>query len=81
MIDTMSGRHAAGSLVDLIRCVNHQTHQQVQDLSIHSREGRLVVTGRSPSYYVKQLVTQSIRRLAPSAGLLNEICVGTSVER
>jgi hypothetical protein len=78
MIDTASGRQACGSLVELVRFVNHQTQQQVEDLSIHSREGGLVVTGRSPSYYVKQLVTQSIRRLVPSARLLNEIRVGCS---
>jgi hypothetical protein len=78
MIDAASGRQPCGSLVDLERFVNSQTHQQVEDLSIHSREGRLVVTGRSPSYYVKQLVTQSIRRLVPSVLLLNEICVGCS---
>jgi hypothetical protein len=78
MIDTAPGRQTCGNLVELVRFVNHQTHQQVEDLSIHSREGRLVVTGRSPSYYVKQLVTQAIRRLAPSVRLLNEICVGCS---
>lgn len=76
MIDTASGRQTCGSLVELVRFVNHQTHRQVEDLSIHSREGDLVVTGRCPSYYVKQLVTQSIRRLAPSVRLMNEICVG-----
>jgi hypothetical protein len=80
MIETLSGRQTGG-YVELIRSVNHQTHQQVQDLSIHNRGGHLVVTGRSPSYYVKQLVTQSIRRLVPSAGLLNEICVGLPAER
>jgi hypothetical protein len=78
MIDTASGRQTCGNLVELVRFVNHQTHQQVEDLSIHSREGRLVVTGRSQSYYIKQLVTQSILRLVPSARLLNEICVGRS---
>lgn len=69
-------RHNSGTLGELVRLIDGQTQRQVEDLQILSREGSLVVTGRSPSYYIKQLVTQAILRTSPSARLINEICVG-----
>jgi len=64
------------NLSDLVRFVHSQTQQQVQDLSIHHREGRLIVTGRSRTYYAKQLVTQAILMAVPAVQLVNDICVG-----
>jgi hypothetical protein len=69
-------RPSSPSLSELIRFVHRQTLQQVRDLAIHQREGRLVVTGRSATYYAKQLVTQAILSAAPAAQLVNEISVG-----
>jgi hypothetical protein len=62
-----------GVLVDF---VNRETQQQVRDLSIRHRDGGLIVTGRSRTYYVKQLVTQAILVSIPAVRLVNEICVG-----
>jgi hypothetical protein len=62
-----------GNLIDF---VNRETQQQVQDLSIRHRDGGLIVTGRSRTYYAKQLVTQAILVSVPAVRLMNEICVG-----
>jgi hypothetical protein len=62
-----------GKLVDF---VNRETQQQVRDLEIRHRDGGLLVTGRSSTYYVKQLVTQAIFVSVPAVRLVNEICVG-----
>ncbi|HUE15215.1 MAG TPA: hypothetical protein VMR25_13675 [Planctomycetaceae bacterium] len=62
-----------GNLIDF---VNRETQQQVQDLSIRHRDGGLIVTGRSRTYYAKQLVTQAIFASLPAVRLVNEICVG-----
>ena len=71
-----SSRPSSPSFSELIRFVHRQTQQQVRDLAIHQREGRLVVTGRSETYYAKQLVTQAILTAAPAVRLVNEISVG-----
>jgi hypothetical protein len=63
-------------LGDLVDFVNRETQQQVQDLSIRHRDGGLIVTGLSRTYYVKQLVTQAILVSVPAVRLVNEICVG-----
>jgi hypothetical protein len=63
-------------LRDLLEFVNRETLQQVRDLAIRHRDGRLIVTGRSSTYYAKQLVTQAILVAVPAVRLINEICVG-----
>ena len=63
-------------LRDLVDFVNRETQLQVQDLSIRHRDGGLIVTGRSRTYYAKQLVTQAILVSVPAIRLVNEICVG-----
>jgi uncharacterized protein YcaQ len=68
-------RHSS-SFADLLRFVHRQTLQQIRDLAIHQREGRLVLTGRADTYYAKQLATQAILTAAPAVQLMNEISVG-----
>jgi hypothetical protein len=75
-ITETSVRPASPSFSELVRFVHRQTQQQVRELAIHQREGRLVVTGRSDTYYAKQLVTQAILAAAPAMQLVNEISVG-----
>ncbi|HXY34809.1 MAG TPA: hypothetical protein VEI07_11320 [Planctomycetaceae bacterium] len=71
-----SARPVSPGFSELLRFIHRQTQQQVRDLAIHLREGRLVVTGRSETYYAKQLVTQAILTAAPAVQLFNEISVG-----
>ena len=63
-------------LGDLMDFVNRETQQQVRNLAIRHREGALIVTGRSRTYYIKQLVTQAIFVSLPAVRLMNEIRVG-----
>ncbi len=60
---------------ELVRRVEAQTARQVQDLQIHCEGSRVTVTGRSRTYYIKQLVTQAIMGCTPSMQLCNEISV------
>jgi hypothetical protein len=73
---TETSRPSSPSFSELIRFVHRQTQQQVRDLAIHQREDRMIVTGRSDTYYAKQLVTQAILTAAPAVQLVNEISVG-----
>ena len=63
---------------ELIRCVESKTYQQIEDLDIQCRGSRVRVSGRSSTYYVKQLVTHAILTSIPAAKLENDICVQAS---
>jgi|ERR1700685_2694460 len=69
-------RQNTGDLRELVNFVHRKTQQQVRDLAIRRRDDGLVVTGRSSTYYVKQLVTQAILVSLPAVRLLNDIRVG-----
>jgi hypothetical protein len=71
-----SVRPTLPSFSELIRYVHRQTQQQIRELAIHQREGRMIVTGQADTYYAKQLVTQAILTAAPAVQLFNEISVG-----
>jgi hypothetical protein len=75
-VSETSARPSLPSFSELIRFIHRQTQQQVRDLAIHQRESRMVVTGRTETYYAKQLVTQAILMAAPAVQLVNEISVG-----
>ena len=62
----------------LFRLIDAETHRQVKDLEIECKADRVIVTGRSRSYYVKQLATQAVFAAAPGAKLDNEIVVVAS---
>jgi hypothetical protein len=74
--ETATLSHNSGDLRGLVDFVNRETQQQVRNLSIRQRDGGLIVTGTSRTYYVKQLVTQAILVSIPAVRLINEICVG-----
>jgi len=61
----------------LLQKVHCKTYHQVRDLQVRQDGRRVVVTGTSRSYYVKQLVTQAVLTLAPTLKLDNEIHVNT----
>ena len=59
----------------LILRIEAETYRQVQDLQIECDADHVVVTGRSRTYYTKQLATQAVLAVAPGAKLENEIVV------
>jgi hypothetical protein len=59
----------------LERTVQTRTDRRVKDLKISAQNGQVTVTGRSATYYVKQLVTHAIFAVAPHAKLENRITV------
>jgi hypothetical protein len=59
----------------LLRQIDAKTYHQVQDLVVASEGDCVVVTGRSRTYYVKQLATQAVLSAAPDIKFANEIVV------
>ncbi len=61
---------------ELVREIESRTSRQVRDLEIACLGSRIRVTGRSGSYYVKQLVTHAVSTAAPHVPLENaiEVC-------
>jgi hypothetical protein len=57
------------------RCVQRETHRQVDELGVSCRDGRVVVSGLCRSYYVKQLATRAVQSLFPNAAVENLIRV------
>lgn len=60
---------------ELVRSVQNATNRQVQGLRIDRAGGCVTVSGKSRSFYVKQLATQAIRSMAPTLRLQNDIHV------
>lgn len=58
--------------------VKNRTNRQVRDLTIKYNSAGITVTGTSRSYYIKQLVTQTIRTHLPETNLENRILVVTT---
>ena len=61
---------------DLTRQVRERTGRRIRDLTIEVGTNGVVLRGRSPSYYVKQLAQQGVWELLPGVGLRNAIVVG-----
>lgn len=59
----------------LLRRVDAGTYRQIQDLDVACVGNRVVVTGRSRTFYVKQLATQAVFTAAPGVKIANEIDV------
>ncbi len=53
------------------------THQQVRKVKVCCDHSGITVYGVSPSYYLKQLVTQTVQEIAPSIPLMNRVFVQT----
>lgn len=67
-------------LTDLIDQAEHavqtKTCGRIFELRIRLDDGCLVVSGRTSTYYNKQLVTQAIRETIDDVVLVNEVEVG-----
>lgn len=60
---------------ELTRRIDSRTFHQVQNLHVWHEAGRVVLRGRSESYYVKQLATHAVLDLMPGVVLENSIDV------
>jgi hypothetical protein len=61
---------------ELARSLRFGLRHQVSDLSVSAGSEELTVTGRSRTYYGKQLVTHAVRAAVPGVALRNEVIVG-----
>jgi osmotically-inducible protein OsmY len=55
--------------------ISKHTGRRVQELAVEVHAGRVVVRGRTRSYYVKQLAQHGVRDLLPQVHLENAIRV------
>ncbi len=60
---------------ELTRRIDSKTFRQVHDLHVLHEAGRVILRGRSESYYVKQLATHAVLDLMPDASIENSIDV------
>jgi hypothetical protein len=62
-------------LQELLRLVLVRTSRRVRDLTIEMSPERIVLRGRTSSYYVKQLAQHGVREMLPHVYLENTIDV------
>lgn len=60
---------------ELERQVQTRTGRRIQNLAIELRPERVVLRGRAPTYYLKQLAQHGIRDVLPHVSLENAIIV------
>lgn len=60
---------------ELTHRINAKTFRQVRNLSVVHDAGRVVLSGRSESYYIKQLATHAVLDLLPGVAVENSIDV------
>ena len=53
--------------------INRATHRRVKELKIELSENGIKISGRAPSYYVKQLAQSAVLNLHSSLILINNI--------
>ncbi len=70
----MADSHA---LLDRIeRFVHSRTSGMIRDLRVEEDAGQIVISGRSSTYYVKQLATHGAQAAANGLSLKNDVQVG-----
>ena len=57
----------------LLRQIDAKTHHQILDLDVATDGDSVIVTGRSRTYYVKQLATQAVLTSADEVNVVNDI--------
>ncbi len=62
---------------ELESVVRTRTSRRVRNLRSELHEDRVVLSGQTTSYYVKQLAQHGIREILPYINLENSIAVGT----
>lgn len=62
---------------ELERLVLTRTSRRVRNLRIEVHPERVILSGQTTSYYVKQLAQHGIREILPYISLENTIAVGT----
>ena len=62
----------------LIDCLVSQVGRGLHDLDIEVTDNSVILHGRAPSYYVKQLAQAAAMRMQHRSKLVNEIVVGSS---
>jgi hypothetical protein len=67
------GIQQAGEAGRLESFIRQRSFGRVRDLSLEVRDGGLVLRGRAPSYYTKQLAQQAVLEAGSLPLLANEI--------
>ena len=59
------------------RAIRRHTSGDVQELAVELRTGILLLRGRCPSFYCKQVAQQTAMKMLPGEEIINEIEVAT----
>lgn len=70
--------HVSQLQCDLERHVQTRTGRRIRNLAIELTPGRVVLRGRTTTYYLKQLAQTGIRDLLPQVCLENDIVVDSN---
>lgn len=62
-------------LCELTRRIDTLTQRQIRDLRVVHGDEKVVLSGRSRSYYIKQLASQAVIDLMPGVAVENAIDV------
>jgi osmotically-inducible protein OsmY len=60
-------------LARIKRAIRRRTNGDVQELAVELRLGILLLRGRCPSFYCKQVAQQTAMHLVPGEEIINEI--------
>lgn len=60
---------------DILQTLSNRTNNAVSSLTVRFDKGHVVISGRAPSYYAKQVVTQTALAHVGSRQVRNEISV------
>jgi methyl coenzyme M reductase subunit C-like uncharacterized protein (methanogenesis marker protein 7) len=67
--------HMPHSACELEQHIRARTGRRIQNLAVELAPGRIVLRGRTNTYYVKQLAQHGVQDLFPQASLVNAIVV------
>jgi hypothetical protein len=65
-------------LVELERHIQTRTGRRIRNLSVEMNPDRVILRGRTTTYYLKQLAQQGVLEVLPEVGLDNAIVVDSN---
>ena len=72
----MQALHSSSLQHELERSIHSRTGRRIRDLAVELCPERVILRGRTSTYYVKQLAQQGVREILPrDIGLENAIVV------
>jgi hypothetical protein len=82
VIEAPSGRTEEPANLEHVRsCLRSSSYKAIQHLDCHFNSGELVICGRVPSYYLKQIAQELVLRRCQNERVFNAVTVERSDTR